>query len=78
MSTGKFIVVFKDNVSKADIDQYVSELNTSGGEVTNSYYSEGGILNGFAAKIPESFLTSRLQGNEVVDYIEPDGVVTTQ
>ncbi|KAG2007266.1 hypothetical protein CC2G_014972 [Coprinopsis cinerea AmutBmut pab1-1] len=57
MSTGKFIVVFKDNVSKADIDQYVSELNTSGGEVTNSYYSEGGILNVRPYRNPSKRLT---------------------
>jgi len=75
---GKFIVVFKEGTTKEQIDGYVSQLKGSGGSVTNSYYdSEHSILNGFAAEIPQSFLSS-LQQESVIDYIEPDGVVTTQ
>ncbi|KAI0930618.1 hypothetical protein AcV5_007285 [Taiwanofungus camphoratus] len=37
------------------------------------------VLNGFSATIPEGYLTrlQSLQG-DVIDYIEPDGVVKTQ
>ena len=40
--------------------------------MTNRYET---VLNGFAAEIPDSFL-GNLQGNDLVDYIEPDGPVT--
>ncbi|KAF9482647.1 hypothetical protein BDN70DRAFT_874834 [Pholiota conissans] len=81
MSTesGKFIVVFKDDVTSDQISEYVNQLKEAGGSVKSRFDQDGGILNGFAATIPESYLT-QLQSlvGGVVDYIEPDGVVTTQ
>ncbi|KJA13670.1 hypothetical protein HYPSUDRAFT_195647 [Hypholoma sublateritium FD-334 SS-4] len=82
MSTGtqqKFIVVFKDDVTSDEITKYVNEITEAGGTIKERYDTGAGILNGFAATIPESYLTSlqSLQGS-VVDYIEQDGVVTTQ
>ncbi|KAJ2914973.1 hypothetical protein MD484_g5456, partial [Candolleomyces efflorescens] len=75
--TGKFIVVFKEGVTSAQIDKYASELNQAGGDVKDRFDQGAGILNGFSATIPASFL-GNLQGDDLVDYIEPDGVVTTQ
>jgi predicted enzyme related to lactoylglutathione lyase len=75
MSTiGKYIVVFKESASVDDIKRYMDRVNAEGGSVTNVYDT---VLKGFAATIPDSFLQN-LQGDDLIDYIEPDGVVTTQ
>ncbi|ESK85226.1 serine proteinase inhibitor 1 [Moniliophthora roreri MCA 2997] len=72
----KYIVVFKDSVSKDQIKKYVSEVNSNGGQVYHEYES---TVNGFAATIPDQMLQSfqSLQG-DVIDYIEPDSTVTIQ
>ncbi|KZT10640.1 protease propeptide/inhibitor [Laetiporus sulphureus 93-53] len=74
--SGKYIVVFKDSVSASQIDEYVNQVNSNGGEVSKRFNS---LLNGFAATIPDSFLTQlqSLQGG-VIDYIEPDSEVRIQ
>ncbi|GLB37106.1 putative proteinase A inhibitor 1 [Lyophyllum shimeji] len=69
----KYIVVFKEHATQDQIDEYANKVNTSGGSVTNRYDN---VLKGFAAAIPDTFLQS-LQGEDIIDYIEPDGVVTT-
>ncbi|KAF5320931.1 hypothetical protein D9619_001802 [Psilocybe cf. subviscida] len=75
MSHPKYIVVFKDEATPQQVEQYVKDVNNNGGHVSQRY--DGGILNGFAASIPDSFL-SHLQSSDAVAYIELDGVVTTQ
>jgi hypothetical protein len=72
----KYIVVFKEGVTPEKVKEYVQEVGQNGGKVTNEY---DGILNGFAAELPDNYLQQlqSLQG-DVIDYIEPDGVVTTQ
>ncbi|KAI0332338.1 protease propeptide/inhibitor [Cubamyces sp. BRFM 1775] len=74
--SGKYIVVFKDHVSQSEIDKYVNEVKANGGNVGQRYDS---VLKGFSAQIPESYL-QRLQSfqGSVIDYIEPDSIVTTQ
>jgi len=69
-----FIVVFKDGVTQDQVQKYADSLHSNGGTVTHRY---GAVLNGFAANIPESFFKS-LQGDDLIKYIEPNGVVTTQ
>ncbi|KIJ97673.1 hypothetical protein K443DRAFT_239265 [Laccaria amethystina LaAM-08-1] len=76
MSAGKFIVVFKPEVTQDQITEYVDQVNNSGGEVTHRYDS---VLNGFAATLTPLSLQSfqSLVGTGgVIDYIEPDGIVT--
>jgi hypothetical protein len=81
----EFIVVFKDNVSKADIDKYAKEVNEAGRFFTSLLQyldliaTLGGnvgqrydsVLNGFSATIPDSFMSQlqSLQGEGVIDYI---------
>ncbi|RPD59777.1 protease propeptide/inhibitor [Lentinus tigrinus ALCF2SS1-6] len=74
--SGKYIVVFKDNVSQNDIDKYAQEVAENGGQVNQRYDT---VLKGFSASIPDSYL-QQLQSftGSVIDYIEPDGIVTTQ
>ncbi|KAL0956585.1 hypothetical protein HGRIS_002723 [Hohenbuehelia grisea] len=76
MSSNKYIVVFKKDVSQEDIDKFAEQVNQDGGQVTHKYDT---VLKGFAAHITDSTLQSfqSLQG-DIIDYIEPDGVVTTQ
>ncbi|KAF8638416.1 hypothetical protein AX17_002223 [Amanita inopinata Kibby_2008] len=74
MSEGRFIVVFKPHVSVEQIEEYVHQVNNNGGQVQHRYDT---VLNGFSATLPDSFAKS-LEGNDLIDYIEPDGVVTTQ
>ncbi|KAI0051903.1 serine proteinase inhibitor IA-1 [Auriscalpium vulgare] len=72
----KYIVVFKKDTSADTIKNHESEIKKCGGEVHDSYDS---VLKGFSAVIPDSYLLQlqSLQGGEI-DYIEADGVVTTQ
>ncbi|KAL1748669.1 hypothetical protein HDZ31DRAFT_60117 [Schizophyllum fasciatum] len=76
MSAEKYIVVFKEGVTKDQIQKHADEVNNAGGEVTQVFDS---ILNGFSAKITPDHLQSlnNFVGGDI-DYIEPDGVVTTQ
>jgi len=69
-----YIVVFKDTATDDQINKYANEVNTSGGQVNHRYDS---VMKGFSAKISDQHLQS-LQGDDIIDYIEPDGVVTTQ
>ncbi|KAG8983126.1 hypothetical protein FRB90_006293 [Tulasnella sp. 427] len=73
-SIGKFIVVFKESATQEQINEYAEQVNSNGGKVTNHY---GTVLKGFAAELTESQFQN-FQGNDIIDYIEPDGVVTTQ
>jgi len=68
-----FIVVFKGHVTPQQIKEYINEVNENGGEVTHEYEA----LNGFAANLPESFLHN-FKSNELIKYVEPNSVVTTQ
>jgi len=70
--TGKFIVVFKDTATKEQIHKCAQDVDQNGGKVRDHF----DLLNGFSATIPTSFL-NQLWGFEGVDYIEPDGVATT-
>ncbi|KAF8608617.1 hypothetical protein BDV93DRAFT_518699 [Ceratobasidium sp. AG-I] len=71
----KYIVVFKDGTPKPEIDKAMTDLEAQGGKVTQKL----DLINGFAAEIPDAHLTS-LQSfvGDKIDYIEPDGIVTTQ
>jgi hypothetical protein len=72
--SGKYIVVFKDHATQEQIDTCANNVNNNGGGVTQRYDS---VLKGFAAVIPDSFF-GQLQADDLIDYIEPDSVVTTQ
>jgi len=74
MSSGKYIVVFKESATDQQIQNYVHSIESEGGEVGHRYES---IMKGFSATIPNSLL-SNLQSDSIIDYIEPDGVITTQ
>ncbi|TFK89108.1 protease propeptide/inhibitor [Polyporus arcularius HHB13444] len=74
--SGRYIVVFKDHVSQGEVDKYANEVAANGGAVKQRYDT---VLKGFSASIPDTYLQQlqSFQGS-VIDYIEPDGVVTTQ
>ncbi|KAG9097268.1 hypothetical protein FS749_006656 [Ceratobasidium sp. UAMH 11750] len=80
MSEKRYIVVFKDDAPQSEIDKAIAEVEAAGGNVTQRY--DGTVLNGFAAAIPDSHFQSlqaaSLTSGSKIDYIEPDGVVTTQ
>jgi len=58
------------------LDQAASDVTSAGGHVSHRYYeSERPVLNGFAAAIPDSYL-STLKHHPSISYIEPDGVVS--
>ncbi|KIL59126.1 hypothetical protein M378DRAFT_169783 [Amanita muscaria Koide BX008] len=67
------MVVFKDSATKDQIEEYVNNVHANGGKVTHRY----DIINGFAAHLPDNFM-SNLQGDDLIESIEPDGIVTTQ
>ncbi|TDL24279.1 protease propeptide/inhibitor [Rickenella mellea] len=72
----RVIVVFKDHVTDEQISKYIQDVNSGGGSVGHRYDS---VLKGFSATITPEIMSNfqSLQG-DVIDYIEPDGVVTTQ
>ncbi|ETW81079.1 peptidase inhibitor I9 [Heterobasidion irregulare TC 32-1] len=74
--SGKYIVVFKPSTSEDVINRQADDLAANGGTVHSRYDS---VLKGFSATIPDAYLQSltALQG-DIIDYIEPDGIVTTQ
>ncbi|KIM31245.1 hypothetical protein M408DRAFT_327525 [Serendipita vermifera MAFF 305830] len=87
MSHPRYIVVFKKTASKKDIEKYMQDVHAAGGKVTHDYTKAGGrpILNGFAAEDPSGYLkglgdslTASGFSNSPIEYIEPDGVATTQ
>ncbi|KAG5645199.1 hypothetical protein DXG03_006717 [Asterophora parasitica] len=73
MSTQKYIVVFKEHVTKEQVNKYAEDVNQNGGEVTNRWDT---VLNGFAAVIPDAHF-QKLQSltDDVIDYI---GALTNQ
>ncbi|KAF8159895.1 hypothetical protein B0H34DRAFT_705258 [Crassisporium funariophilum] len=77
--TNGYIVVFNDDVTKDEITKYVDDINKNGGNVKVRYDEGGGILNGFAAAIPDGYLESfRSSYTGVIKYIEPDQTVSIQ
>ncbi|KAF9564926.1 hypothetical protein CPC08DRAFT_815682 [Agrocybe pediades] len=79
MSAKPYIVVFKDDVTTEQISKYAEELQTGGGSIKDRFDQNGGILNGFAASIPDAYF-NRFQSltNDVIAYIEPDSEVKIQ
>ncbi|KAJ7462302.1 protease propeptide/inhibitor [Mycena galericulata] len=77
--SGKYIVVFKSTASQQAIDEFADTVSKEGGEVIHKY---GTVMKGFAARLNDNTLVkfNSLQEdpNSIIDYIEPDGVVTTQ
>jgi len=75
----KYIVVFKSGTSQEAINKFADTVNSDGGEVTHRYDT---ILKGFTAKLSPNTLANfnslQAQDDSIIDYIEPDGVVTTQ
>ncbi|KAG8701551.1 hypothetical protein FRC09_005293 [Ceratobasidium sp. 395] len=78
--TKRYIVTFKDDAPKSEVDKAIADLEAAGGKVTHRY--DGGVLNGFAAEIPDvhmqSLQQSSLQPGSQIEAIEPDGVATIQ
>ncbi|KAF9529654.1 serine proteinase inhibitor IA-1 [Crepidotus variabilis] len=76
----KFIVVFKDGVTKDQISDYVTKLTDNGGKVKDNWFTQDKpILNGFSAAIPENYLRSfKSFSGDSIASIEPDGVMWIQ
>ncbi|KAF9049727.1 protease propeptide/inhibitor [Panaeolus papilionaceus] len=72
--SGKYIVVFKDHATQEQIDDYVKQVTHNSGEVTHHYDT---VLKGFAAEIPDNIINS-FEASEIIEYVEPDGIMTTQ
>ncbi|KAF7428136.1 hypothetical protein PC9H_007355 [Pleurotus ostreatus] len=77
MSAGKFIVIFKNDISDDKIRETKDEVIAEGGTITNEYNMPG--MKGFAGELTPQSLTKfqGLQG-ELIDSIEADAIVTTQ
>ncbi|KAF7361909.1 Protease propeptide/inhibitor [Mycena venus] len=77
--SGKYIVVFKSTASQEDISKFKETVTSEGGEIGQTFAT---TMKGFSATLSQKTLTqfNSLQEdpNSPIDYIEPDGVVTTQ
>ncbi|TFK64524.1 hypothetical protein BDN72DRAFT_846510 [Pluteus cervinus] len=71
--SGRYIVMFKNWATPAQIQQYIDEVNNSGGQVTHEY----SIIKAFAGVIPDHFLQT-LRLDSIIESIEQDSLVTTQ
>ncbi|KAG6812601.1 hypothetical protein H0H92_001952 [Tricholoma furcatifolium] len=80
--TGKYIVVFKDTATKEQIDDYANNVNNNGVLLIHAMAHQKTKEHGFAAQIPDTYFQSlqsqSLQSDSIIDYIEPDGVVSIQ
>lgn len=72
--SGRYIVMFKESASEAQIEQYKERLQAQGGNIYADYEP---LLKGFSACVPDELIQSFTQ-DDLIDYIEPDGVITTQ
>ncbi|KAK3829199.1 MAG: serine proteinase inhibitor IA-1 [Benniella sp.] len=71
------IVVFKEDTPPETIEKAIHDVEASGGQVTQRYTE---VMLGFAAEFPEASVNalSALEANPQLDYMEDDGIVTTQ
>ncbi|KAG8941814.1 hypothetical protein FRC03_003935 [Tulasnella sp. 419] len=69
-----FIVVYKDSATKDQIQKHISQVEKDGGEIGHRYDA---VFKGFSAKMKPECLQS-LQGDDAIDYIEPDQVMSIQ
>ncbi|KAK7057194.1 protease propeptide/inhibitor [Favolaschia claudopus] len=78
--SGKYIVVFKASASQDKINEFMSTVKDEGGEIGHTY--DGTVMKGFSATLNEKTLTKfnslQADADSPIDFIEPDGVVTTQ
>jgi len=78
----EIIIVFKESTTPKEIEQCVKQIEGNGGVIGHQY--DPVVLKGFSATIPQDYLpvlqsmASLLDPNSPIDYIESDGVVTTQ
>ncbi|KAJ7783175.1 protease propeptide/inhibitor [Mycena metata] len=77
--SGKFIITFKSSATKEQIDEFAATVKSEGGEVGHRYDT---VMKGFSATLSEKTLTKfnslQAEADSPIDFIEPDGVVTTQ
>ncbi|KAG8727979.1 hypothetical protein FRC12_022123 [Ceratobasidium sp. 428] len=73
---GSYIVVFKDTATKEDIDGYIARIKDLGGTIKYRYDDD--LMKGLAATIDDKQVQGFRQEKEFIDFIEPDGVATTQ
>jgi len=75
MADKKYIVIFKEDATQAQIDKCADEVTRSGGGKVEHKYDS--IMKGFSATLSENYV-SGLQNNLVdngIEYIEEDSVV---
>jgi hypothetical protein len=72
-----YIVVFKDSATTDEIEKQIEMINNTGGKILVRYST---ILKGFTATLTPESLSSlqSLVGDGIIEYIEPDSVVTIQ
>ncbi|KAF5355037.1 hypothetical protein D9756_005264 [Leucocoprinus leucothites] len=70
----RYIVVFKETASEGQIEQYIDRLIAEGGKIHANYDA---LFKGFSAFVPDSLVQLFAQ-DDLIDYIEADGVVTIQ
>ncbi|KAJ4483437.1 hypothetical protein J3R30DRAFT_1780457 [Lentinula aciculospora] len=74
-----FVIIFKDGVSKDEIQKFKDDVTSEGGELGDTYE---GPISGFSANIqPQTlldFLVQACEPDSVIKRIELKSVVTTQ
>ncbi|KAF9452377.1 hypothetical protein P691DRAFT_756492 [Macrolepiota fuliginosa MF-IS2] len=71
--SGRYIIVFKDKATRAEIEQFIDHLIAEG--KIHAHYDA--LFKGFSASVPDN-LVSLFAVDRIIDFIEPDGIVTTQ
>jgi len=74
MSSEQFIITFKDRATPEQIAQFTKKVTSEGGEVRASLTN----INGLVAQLPGSFNIISLQGDDIIEAIEPDGIATVE
>ncbi|KAJ7188269.1 hypothetical protein C8R46DRAFT_1341082 [Mycena filopes] len=74
--SGKFIVVFKSTATKEQIAEFMDTVKSEDGEIGHVY--DTGFSATLSEKTLNSFKSLQADGDSPIDFIEPDGTVTTQ
>ncbi|KAG8758773.1 hypothetical protein FRC14_007422 [Serendipita sp. 396] len=82
---GRYIVMFKQTATQEQIDHIKQMVQSAGavaglkGDAVYNQFNMGPTYRGFAATITDmQELNNHLADDGPIDYIEPDGTVTTQ
>ncbi|KAI8099414.1 uncharacterized protein BX664DRAFT_354834 [Halteromyces radiatus] len=75
MSVSNYIVTFKADTPQQVIDEHIKQAEAAGATIKHRYQS---AIRGYSVSVPDDAVTALDNTHPQLDFIEPDGEVTTQ